>query len=104
VGDLGGIYIIADETWKHEAEATREALNLLGCGPMPPCLPGEPEYCGASFAMHAMAHFATLKAIADHQLEHLGPMFVAHAREIYEHELEALRGDRCQLHHPPGRE
>lgn len=62
---------VADETWAPVAEAARGALALLGWPIEPACLPGEPDACGASFALHAMAHFATLKAIADHQLTYI---------------------------------
>lgn len=63
---------VPDESWKRVAESSRECLALMGYPIDPRCLPGEPGACGGTFAEHAMAHMATLKAVCDHQLDHLG--------------------------------
>ena len=83
----------ADESWAPIARATREALSWLGRPIQPKRLPGEPDPCGGTFAVHAMAHLATIKAICDHQLIHLGPAFTEGAGEVYwhvRHELDQL--------------
>jgi hypothetical protein len=36
-------------------------------------MPDEAMPCGGSFAEHAGAHLAAIKAVADHQLAHLRP-------------------------------
>ncbi len=74
---------VPDEVWAPVARSTRDALALLGRPIEPTCLPDEAEPCGASFALHAVAHFATIKAICDHQLEHLGTQFLGPQWEIY---------------------
>lgn len=74
---------VPDESWAEVARDTRAALRLLGRPIKPACLPDEPHPCGASFALHAAAHFATIKAIADHQLDHLGPDFTDANNVIY---------------------
>jgi hypothetical protein len=82
---------VKDEDWAEYARATREALRLLGRPIEPRCLPDEAEPCGASFALHAAAHLATIKAIADHQFTHLGPDFGRVHGDVYwntRHELE----------------
>jgi hypothetical protein len=61
-----------DRAWKEPAEKTRQALGLLGYPLGPRCLPGEPQACGGSYSEHAFAHLVALKAVADHQLSHLG--------------------------------
>lgn len=81
-----------DLTWRPVAEASREALALLGHPIDSPCLPHEAEPCGAGYGMHAAAHLAVIKAIADHQLEHLGMPEVA--ADVYEHNRRELA--RCQ--------
>jgi hypothetical protein len=57
--------------WEQVARNSRQALALLGYPIASNCLPGEAEPCGGTFAEHAMAHLATLKAVCDHQLDHL---------------------------------
>lgn len=84
---------VDDETWAPMARATRDALALLGHPIEPKCLPGESDPCGASNALHTMAHLAWLRAIADHQLWHLGPDFKAWARDIYSAALADLADD-----------
>lgn len=83
-----------NETWADVARNTREAMALPGRPVTPRCLPGEAEPCGASFEQHALAHLATIRAICDHQLEHLGAPDGWQAEHIYRHELEELR--RCE--------
>ncbi|HLM89268.1 MAG TPA: hypothetical protein VK284_09600 [Streptosporangiaceae bacterium] len=61
------------EAWAAVARASRDALALLGYVVGPRCLPDEAEPCGGSFALHACANLAALKAVADYQLMHLGP-------------------------------
>lgn len=75
-----------DEKWAEVARGSREALALLGRPIEPRCLPDEADPCGATFAMHAVAHFATIKAICDHQLDHLG----APDSQIYEVYMNTL--------------
>jgi hypothetical protein len=81
---------VSDESWKQDAEDSREALALMGYPVIPRCLPGEPNACGGTFAEHAMAHLATLKAICDHQLSHLGHPLAAqvHASTLLELEMD----------------
>lgn len=54
------------------ARSTREALALLGMNIAARCLPDEPDHCGGSYAQHAAAHLASIRAVVDHQLQHLG--------------------------------
>ena len=87
-----------DESWAPVARDTREALRLLGRPIEPKCLPDETDPCGGTFAIHAMAHLASIKAICDHQLGHLGPQFNDAHGEIYWHvrnELDEL--DRAEV-------
>lgn len=63
---------VDDESWAPVARSTREALALLGIRITARCLPGEPEHCGGSYAQHAAAHLASIRAVVDHQLQHLG--------------------------------
>lgn len=84
---------IPDEAWAAVARSTREVLALLGRPIEPKCLPDEAEPCGATFAMHAMAHLASIKAICDHQLAHLGPAFNEAQGEIYWHVRAELEAD-----------
>ena len=58
--------------WRPMAEATREALALLGYD-VPACLPGEPQACGGSDAGHAAANLGALRAVVEHRITHLGP-------------------------------
>lgn len=96
-GDMPGIRIIADDTWREVARGAREALELLGWGEGPRCLPDEAAPCGAGFALHAAASFATIAAICEHQLEHLGPELMDLVTPIHARALETLRGGACQL-------
>jgi hypothetical protein len=80
----------SDESWAAVARDTREALGLLGHPIEPKCLPDETDPCGASFALHAMVHLATIKAICDHQLTHLGAPFVEVHGGIYWHKRAEL--------------
>jgi len=80
----------SDESWADVARKTREALRLVGYEIIPLCLPDEPSPCGISFALHAVSHFAALKAVADHQFLHLGPHFMDIAAEIFEENLVML--------------
>jgi len=86
--------VAGDENWAEVARASRGALALLGRPVGPRCLPGEPDWCGGSFAQHAGAQLAALKAVADHQLSHLGPP-AAMITEIYAHELAELESRCC---------
>lgn len=63
---------VNDESWAPVARSTREALALLGYRITARCLPDEPGHCGGGYAQHAAAHLASIKAIVDHQLQHLG--------------------------------
>ena len=63
---------VADESWAELAGAARQALALLGYG-TPDCLPGGAAPCGGTWAEHAAAGLAALKAVADHHLAHLAP-------------------------------
>ena len=72
-----------DQAWAEYARASRDALAALGYGITPRCLPDEVEPCGATYAQHSAAHLATIKAVCDHQLEHLGPLFAAMHGRIY---------------------
>jgi hypothetical protein len=62
-----------DADWAPLARASRAALARLGYVTEPRCLPGEPGagQCGYTFAEHAAAYLAALKAAADHHLAHL---------------------------------
>jgi len=80
---------VADRAWASVARNTREALSWLGHPIEPRCLPDEAEPCGGSFALHALAHFATIKAICDHQLGHLGAA-PEQVDDIYQHALADL--------------
>lgn len=85
------------ERW---AEVARGALVEVGYGTLPACMPGEAAPCGASAELHALSYFAILKAVADHQLGHLGanPDVVG---EIYLHtSVELTDHPGCQGVHP----
>lgn len=87
--------------WRPVAEDTRQALELLGWG-VPRCLPGEPEACGGSFAHHALAHLATLKAIVEVRIGHLGDGSQPMVEQIYQHALAQLGAeDPCNQGHMP---
>lgn len=88
------------ERWAEVARGARRALAELGYHGLPACMPGEAAPCGASAELHALAYFATLKAVADHQLGHLGgdPDVVG---EIYLHtSVELTDHPGCQGVHP----
>jgi len=80
-----------DASWAGVARSTREALRLLGHDIGPDCLPGEPDACSGSFTQHAVAHFATIAAIVDHQMGHLGPAFNGMFAEIRGRKLAELQ-------------
>ena len=82
-----------DETWRVQAEATREVLALLGHPIERRCLPHEDHPCGGGYAEHAVAQFATIKAIADHQIDHAGMPEMA--AEIYDYEFAKLVRCAC---------
>jgi hypothetical protein len=87
---------MTDEKWAGVARASRDALALLGYVVGPRCLPGEADPCGASFTLHACANLAAIKAVADHQLTHLGPQMGPVHGDIYldvRSELEAGCGN-----------
>jgi hypothetical protein len=79
-----------DESWADLARVTRECLALLGHPVEPRCLPDEARPCGGSFAVHCAAYFGVIAAITDHQLQHLGPDYVATAREVADHQTADL--------------
>jgi fructose-bisphosphate aldolase class 1 len=87
---------VTDDQWRQLAEASREALILLGHD-VPNCLPGEAGACGGRYAEHAGAQLAALKAVADHHLAHLGS-FPRHMeqkiRAMTLADLEANCGDQ----------
>ncbi|HEV8653307.1 MAG TPA: hypothetical protein VG276_28910 [Actinomycetes bacterium] len=85
--------------WKPLAEATRQALDLLGYG-TPRCLPGEPEACGGNFAEHALGHLAALKAVVEHRIAHLGEGSGPMVEQVYAATLATLRRtDPCDQGH-----
>jgi hypothetical protein len=87
---------VPDEAWADYARASRDALASLGYA-TPRCLPDEPAPCGASYAQHTTAHLATIKAVCDHQLAHLGQPFIEMHGEIYlDKRLELEDGHGCQ--------
>jgi hypothetical protein len=74
---------LSGEAWAQVARALRNALALLGYVVGPRCLPGEGAPCGATFAEHACANLAAIKAVADHQLTHLGPQMAPMHGSVY---------------------
>lgn len=82
------------ESWAVFARTSREVLRLLGYPIDSPCLPDEAMPCGGTFADHSMAHMAVIKAVIDHQLEHLGAPDEC-VREIYDHTVIELR-ENCR--------
>lgn len=88
---------ISDESWAEVARDTRTALELFGRAIATRCLPGEPDFCGGTFAQHAAAHLGALKACADHQLSHAGPDLAGMALEVYRRELAELEAG-CEAH------
>jgi hypothetical protein len=89
--------VIADAAWAEQARVTREALALLGHPIGVRCLPDEPDFCGGSFALYAMSHYATLQAIVEHQMGHLGPAFSEGFEEIRFHKAAELEDD-CETY------
>lgn len=89
-----------DQAWAEYARASRDALAILGY-PGPRCLPDEAAPCGGSYTQHATAYLATIKAVCDHQLKHLGPPFATMHGQIYwEKRAELESGHGCQgVHH-----
>ena len=83
-----------DLTWRGLAESSKGALALLGY-PTPPCLPHDPEPCGANYAEHATAQLAALAAVVDHHLIHLGAPELAAA--TYSSVVADLHAG-CDLH------
>lgn len=65
---------MADTDWADLARSSRSALSLLGYRLDSECLPGEPDECGGSFAAHAAVHLVSIRAVANHHLNHLGGM------------------------------
>lgn len=90
---------MGDESWAGLARPARQALALMG-KETPPCLPGEAEACGASFAQHACSYLAAMAAIIDHQLALMGPGFVACIYPDVYAATAAEIEERCQ-HDPP---
>lgn len=84
-----------EQAWAEVARGARRALVEVGYHDVPECLPDEAHACGGTAGQHALAYFATLKAIADHQLDHLGahPGVVA---DIYLTAKTELETDGCQ--------
>lgn len=82
--------MVTDESWKEVAEKSRECLALMGYPIASKCLPGEPDSCGGSYAQHAMAHMASLKAVCDHQIAHLGMPISAISSAVYDRTAEQL--------------
>ena len=74
---------VPDEAWAEVARNSREALALLGYSIGPRCLPDEPDACGGTWAQHAAAQLGVLKAVADHQLAHLGGPYVEISGQRY---------------------
>jgi hypothetical protein len=64
---------VDDDSWAPIARSTREALSLIGYDITPRCMPDEPQACGGTFAQHTAAHLATMRAIIEHHVSHLGP-------------------------------
>jgi hypothetical protein len=89
---------VSDEGWATLARNSRVAMAAFG-KETPPCLPDEAEPCGATFAQHAGAHLAALKAIIDHHLEHLGPEFMAC---LYPDVYAATQAEMIKLCHDAG--
>jgi hypothetical protein len=89
-----------DLKWAPVARDARAALELLGRPVADNCLPGEASPCGVDYRNHAAAYFATIMAVAEHQLGHLGPEFVCIAHEVHDHEYtELATSPECQLKH-----
>ena len=87
-----------DQDWAEAARAARQALITIGYPVKDDCLPDEADACSGNFAQHAASYYVTLKAIADHQLEHIGPCF-GQPELIYNDAMAKLLRD-CQLKRP----
>jgi hypothetical protein len=61
-----------DHAWAEVARGARRALAEVGYPEPPACMPDEAEPCGGTAQFHALAYFAVLQAVAEHQLDHLG--------------------------------
>lgn len=84
------------QAWAEVGRRARRALVLLGHPEFDPCMPDEAAPCGAPAQLHALAYFATLNAVCDHQLAHLGADPAA-VSEIYLHAAHLLETDpQCQ--------
>jgi hypothetical protein len=73
---------VDDTTCAPLAHATREALALIGYDITVRCLPDESGACGGTFAQHTAAHLATMRAVVDHHVSHLGPAWRPMMEEI----------------------
>jgi hypothetical protein len=94
-------HLDVDPTWAPLATSTRQALRLLGWDG-PDCLPGEPEACGGSYAEHAAAHLAALRAVVEHRITHLGAWSDPLVSEVYGETMATLRAEGpCEQGHQP---
>lgn len=95
--DIAGAAAV-EHQWAEAARGARRALAEVGYPAPPACMPDEAEPCGGTAQHHALAYFVTLRAVADHQLDHLGahPGVVADIQLTAEAELRA----NCQGVHP----
>jgi hypothetical protein len=92
---MSGPGVDADASWRPVAERTRLALQYLNFSIEGACLPGEADACGGTFAQHAMAHLATLRAVVDDQISHLGTAAGPHVETIYQETRRKLSADWC---------
>lgn len=76
--------------WFEVARGARIALDVLGWGSAPRCMPGEPEECGGTIGQHAASYLAALQAVAQHQLDHMAAPETL-VSDIYAHTLEELQ-------------
>jgi len=84
-----------DTSWRPLAEQTRFALQHLNFCIEGACLPGETDACGGTFAQHAMAQLAALRAVVDDQISHLGTDAGPHVEMIYQETRRELSADWC---------
>ncbi|HZR54601.1 MAG TPA: hypothetical protein VFB06_34510 [Streptosporangiaceae bacterium] len=84
-----------DQQWAEYARASREALSRLGYD-VKRCLPDEPGACGGGWAEHVAGYLAGIKAVVDHQLDHLGAP-VTMIEDIYQH-ISAELHEQCGDH------
>jgi hypothetical protein len=85
-----------EHKWAEVGRAARGALVLLGYPEFAHCMPDEADPCGAPAQLHALSYLVTLRAVADHHLDHCGanPYTVA---EIYAYAKAGLEADPgCQ--------